>query len=652
VLGILLSAADHAQACSCAQVAPRRVLVPVDGTTRFPTDGVLRVLLFDGFPDGLAKGLAVEYRLLDPRGTPVPLASTLEANLLTLRPQAPLAPETRYTVQRVFAYNARGELMDDLERSESRGDQQGRQLTRVWADDSSFTTGPGADRRQLRPPAVMSLNVHLSAGTSCGPSWGLSVQAERGADFLPNDIVGLEVEDMGVVHWERASASAIGVSRSRCASDPVDVGIRESYRVRLVARTAAEDVANSPWTLSSTTAIPPGLGLSKPQEVRSGTGADTQDAAFFRPEASALDQVKPVVGFAACPHGLSHVKAITLPRVQLRALRDNGPWLGLHQGKAYLVALGAQAQLLQVDLESGTTRTLAEVPSYSVSAWFNPEQVLLALPNVKTPGASSRLVFMALDYQGRRLWEIDVPMNSYAMEVQVVASSKVAALTWSESGVLHGVEVNPRSGKVLRATHRLTASELGAWHLATLLPSRRGVVAAGARAVKRPTGILVGLPGGGPNQTSRPSLPPPDWVAPGLKQTVALWQSPADRSVIARFLGARSKLDSPLPDGRRVLEGWPTHFSAAMMGDLLVMATQGERVGTTRVVVVDDSGRRSPPLRIDASGRHGAVAVAATESTVVAVYSALDGEEISARMEVLACVRERKAGAPTMIEPP
>lgn len=93
----LVPATAHASMCYPRR--PKPFVTPVDGATEVPREVEARVLLDVSRPVDEA-ALAEDYRLVDARGAVVPLASKrVEANALSMKPRAPLAPRAKHRVQ-------------------------------------------------------------------------------------------------------------------------------------------------------------------------------------------------------------------------------------------------------------------------------------------------------------------------------------------------------------------------------------------------------------------------------------------------------------------------------------------------------------------------------------------------------------------------
>jgi hypothetical protein len=125
-LAVALAGGRPAQACKCGVTEADRLLLPASGTKAFPTDGRIRVFL-TGFPPSLRARMGEEYRLRDGAGQLVPLDATTEGTMLTLVPRSTLRPRSRYTVERVFAYErgSRTEAVVNLTRLDEAGNVTG-----------------------------------------------------------------------------------------------------------------------------------------------------------------------------------------------------------------------------------------------------------------------------------------------------------------------------------------------------------------------------------------------------------------------------------------------------------------------------------------------------------------------------------------------
>lgn len=218
VVFALLAPAGAAFACSCVRPSVQRTLVPADGATGVPIDGAIRVYVTGGVPSNIRARLGEAYRIIGPDG-PVPLTTRVVRTRIDLVPKAPLAADTRYRIEQLFAYDTDGDRVDDDARLRL-ALSGGWVATRRWYPVSRFKTG--TDRAAAPPtPAIAEAASHFArGGGDCGPGSALSV---RYASADPALVVELEVEGHGVVATAPMSGR-IGASDMLCNPDKFRLG--------------------------------------------------------------------------------------------------------------------------------------------------------------------------------------------------------------------------------------------------------------------------------------------------------------------------------------------------------------------------------------------------------------------------------------------
>jgi len=215
VVVALVSAPTIARACSCA-TSLSRVVLPPNGSTSVPTDAVLRVFL-TGFPARVREVLGQEYRLRDERGDEVPLRRSVVRTRLDLAPVERLAPERRYVIEQLVAYDESGARLSDRERLRSV-----EPVRAVWYPIASFTTAAGpSSGRILRPAIRGAYLLAIDEPGMCGPASSLSVDVAPHASE-PTDVLELRVPGQGVVATAPLrDREWIAAGDDHCARDPI-----------------------------------------------------------------------------------------------------------------------------------------------------------------------------------------------------------------------------------------------------------------------------------------------------------------------------------------------------------------------------------------------------------------------------------------------
>lgn len=216
----LLLAPGAALACSCIQPTVQRTIVPPDGATGIPIDAAVRVWITGGVPENIRARLGEEYRLVGPQG-PVEVTARLTRTRLDLAPSAPLAPNTAYRLEQLFAYDTEGDRVDDDARLRLalRG---GWVATRRWYPVARFTTGQGSAAAPATPE-IAELSAHFAqGGGDCGPGSALVARFTPGDPLLA---VELEVDGLGVVATApMVAGGSLRASDMLCTPDKLRLG--------------------------------------------------------------------------------------------------------------------------------------------------------------------------------------------------------------------------------------------------------------------------------------------------------------------------------------------------------------------------------------------------------------------------------------------
>lgn len=253
-----------ARACLCARVEPFRIEMPVDGARDWPVDAGLWVGLFGSWPEPAVAAITQDYRLRGPDGDVVVLMGQAEGRHLSLRPLRPLAPDTTYTIERLFPYGD-GYLLTDrrlVEVVEAGWPPPAGlpdELVRAWFPTGSFRTASASPPRwRAVAPRVTSAQFDVVQHASmCGPGEALEVRFTTEAPA--GSSVGIEVEGQGVVWREPVNADldpttewSAETSDTRCSDPKVHVDVSGPPRVRAVVWGPSGDrVVASDWTQAS-----------------------------------------------------------------------------------------------------------------------------------------------------------------------------------------------------------------------------------------------------------------------------------------------------------------------------------------------------------------------------------------------------------------
>jgi hypothetical protein len=644
-----LLAPPVARACSCVPARLTREVMPSDGARGFPTDGTLRVFL-TAFSPAARAALASEYRLRDAAGHDVPLVAQVVSTRLDLAPLGPLRPETEYTLEQVFAFDAQGTRVSDTDRRYARAGS----LRGVWYPVSTFRTGRGpAARRGVVPGIARSTLGFSHGGGDCGPAASVMVELQVPPHATDTDVVELRVQGQGVV----ATAPAVGLGRlhagdTLCDPDPVRLAGGASISVQIAILDATRgEVGASPWVVVT------GTGARPTGSAGTGRGRDAALPTLAIEAAPAARASGP----AACPHGLE-----VLTRTEVAA--TGAPWA--YGDRATIASDGARGwlafasageapappRLVTVD---GTGRLAT--PRASVRGWpqalvpgaVGPLAVLVEPSSPSTLAAQ----LVAFDGSGGAAWR--APLAGRGGSYRLARGGGHVLAMWSASNPDYSQQValslhDERTGAVLASALPTaegidTNAEGGvAAHVdgrfLIVWPSGMGM---SARTGLRSAVLAPGTVTMGPaSALALDSYVPPDLAAAGARAGLATgtqdgrieW-SLLDRDgrlvrgpvVLSQGVGGR---DNRLPrigwDGRLFVVAWETHPE-----------------GGAYAVAVDEQGVASPPVRVDAGEPHaGTVGVAVVGGRIVVAYTADRGRGMLA---TLACRASAARGAPPSI---
>ncbi|MFT5682652.1 MAG: hypothetical protein ACI8RZ_003574 [Myxococcota bacterium] len=309
-----------AAACSCARPPPARTLVPGSVADVLSTDGAVWVYFSGIWSDAWRRLEAEQYRIRDPDGLTVPVASSLTRTVLTLRPIQPLSPDTRYTVQRAVLHRDGLPLSDSQVWSlltSPEATMAG--LRRHWVTQAHIQVGSGPESRSSVALALASANLATAqGGGDCGPGESIWADLTLPDTLLPTDQLSLEVAGQGVgwrypyrpprVPGGNSLPSRAQISDMYCSSAPVHVALTRTPRVRLRAESAGGVLlATSPWV----EVVPDarnGIPMTPPPEHDSWQSArwpGMLDAVANLARAPLSENVVVGSGMPSCPKGLT-----------------------------------------------------------------------------------------------------------------------------------------------------------------------------------------------------------------------------------------------------------------------------------------------------------------------------------------------------------
>jgi hypothetical protein len=629
---IVLAAAlfpSRGDACSC--LAPRlgRTVVPGDGAVGFPTDGIVRVFL-RAFPERAREAVADEYRLRDGSGTIVPFDVQVLGTRVDLDPRARLKPETNYTLEQVFAYEASGRGVSDTERLKA----PRRSLRGAWFPVATFRTGPDAAAPPAaHAPTLERSELHFSySDADCGPATTLGVELAMPATTSPTEILELRVRGQGVVATTPASGTRhIYAGDTICDWDPVTLrsGDTLDFQVALLDATGAE-LGVTAWTTAS------GSG----QRPRSGRQVDPTTW----PSVAMVEvPVAQPDGPASCRFGLEVVARREL-------VTEGAPWMYGERSTltARFVAFEGTSDSQDgrvFALESGKALATSGLPLPRVMIDGELGPILISLD---FDAADRRHVELAaLDASGARRWSLELPGEGDGHRIARGGGRVLAAWSAERSSLTESlayVIVDERTGATLASAiatdHYLNSNEEGpavafvdgrfllAWVSGVAGSLRRGPVR---------VATISGTTLSAPIDLPIVSDAPPDLTNAGGRAGL----------VTSR----RGRIEWTLLDRDGRMVTGPIEVSAgiggtdnrlpriAWDGRLFAVAWESYPDMGAYTAVVDAGGRVSSALRLD-PGDGGTVGIATGPSGFVASYT------IARRRGVAATLRCRTRAAP------
>lgn len=639
-----LLASGRAAACSCVEPHLERRVVPEDGATDFPTDGIVRVFL-DGFPESTRGSVGSEYRLRDPSGALVPLVVGATRSRLDLRPRAPLTPGTSYVLEQVFAFDASGTRLTDLQRLSASS------LRGIWYPVATFRTGVGPAAVRAVAPSIASARLHFAhGGGDCGPATAVAVEIAMPPGARPTDVVELRVRSQGAVTTDLASASSLYAGDMLCDPEPVTLASGSSLEVQVVAIDAAgHELGTSTWVRAQ------GVGTRSPSSRASGLlGAPAWPAASIVPAPPSASSRGP----SACPDGLEVVSR--------HDAGEHGPWaygdrttLSADGGARWMATAGddgAPFGLYAVAGDGAASRVTTTVSGYPSGLCATPSGPLVSTTTY-TQDAHARGHLIRLDGHGAPSWTVDLTGDGSDHRIargggRVLVAWASRAPDYAES--LAYAIVDEASGAIIAsASPTAFGLDSNSEGPAAAFVDGRFLIAwgtgSGFRRGPFASVVVSGTTLGTPNDLSTiDSYSPPDLVGAGTRAGLATATSgglvqltildrdgaidagPFDLST--GIGGGENRLPRIAWNGTYFLVGWETYPSPGVY-----------------VVAADATGAVSPALRVDASEPYaGTIGMVATTSGWLAGYTT---DRAHARIAELRCRASAPLGPPQSIPP-
>ncbi len=659
---ITLAIARPAQACSCSAPRLERRTVPADGTDGFPANGTLRVFL-GGFPEVARRALPAEYRLVDDHGAAVAVDATVDVSRLELHPRAPLRPDTRYTLERLHAYDAAGVEVGDTVRALGSARSAAPTIRLAWFSDATFrTASSAAPGVRALAPRITDAQLHFAhGGGDCGPGMAVRATFELPGTRAPTDMVLLEIRGTGLAATTFLAMPAPGasdayVSDMLCNPDPVRVPFQGAIETRIVVRDATgTTLGTSAWVSAHGQPRMPLSGEWHRARTGPPHGIAASLYAWLTGPIVAASAPAPS-GPAACANGLE-----ISTRTEIAA--HGAPWTYeqistvAFEGASGWVALDARTtpsttDVLALDVHGAATmqrRGIVGLPEAGAASAAGP----LFVTRVYGEHQNTEATLHALGPDGRTRWSRTLPSNGrdYRLAVggglvlagfrdhaQILAPTVGWALFDAATGAPVGTPST--SAESMHLDGSLGIAWVGDAFLAAWPAGRRGATTAIVRIARDGhTGALSMLPIACSGHL--------DMTSAGTRAAIV---TSNDGQIEAWIVDAGGRVErGPTALTVGVADGDNRSPRVTFAEDLFAVGWESHPSRETFATVFDRGGAVAPAVRLwDARGSSTPLVAATPQHTFVASFS-VDNDRLYTAP--LRCRASPTPGAPQRIAP-
>ena len=639
VVGVLFARAAPALACSCVGPTPTRSVVPHDGASDFPIDGVVRVLV-TGFPAPERAAIGAEYRLRDATGAVVALDVGVVATRIDLRPHTPLAPSATYTLEQIFAYDAAGTRLTDLQRITATGPLRG-----IWSPVATFTTATSpAVTRALVPTLTNARLLFRYGGGDCGPSTDVMTDLALPAGVIDTDVIELRTRHDGVVLTTTAlGLASLLVGDTLCTADPVTLPSGSSIEVQAVLVDAAgHDLGTSGWRRAR--------GHGTRPSSRRLTWAGWPSVTIVPTPSVSTSR-----GPASCPNGLEVISRHDV-------VSAGAPWMYgerttlSSESATRFVAYGSDAgamQLFTLAADGGATR-IAPTATGQPDALFATMQgpIVTSVAYSRTLGVVGTL--LRLDAHGAARWSSELPATGTDHRIARGGGQILVAWAATGDGITERLAYaifDERTGALIesQAPTSFTLDANSEGPAAAFVDGRFVIVWGSAQGLVR--GPLISLVVSAGGATHRPlssidSYSPPDLASAGNR--AGLVTASSDGRVLFGVLDRDGALASGPFEVSVGVGGTQNRLPrVAWNGSELAVAWETYPTAGVYVAIADGTGAISAALRVDdAEPFAGSIGVTPTANGWLAGYTIDRGR---GRIAELRCTSQPPVGPPQRI---